>query len=78
VKTEGKNAIANIVGSCLGWNLRVVFRDCRTIFPKRFARHALVGKVFVASMLTMALGAVYRESRSIKQATSAAESQPSI
>src|ERR1700683_3275671 len=38
VRAEGKNAIANIVGSYLRWNLRIVFRDRCTVFPERFAR----------------------------------------
>ena len=41
-------------------DLRVAVRGRGNVFPEGFPRHVLAGKVFVASMLTMAVAAVYR------------------
>jgi hypothetical protein len=46
-------------------------------FRKGSPRHVLAGKIFVASMLTMAVGAVL-PSQDISQTISAAVFQPSI
>ena len=45
--------------SYLRWDCGFAVGDRCHIVPQRFPRHMLAGKVFVASMLTMAAAAVY-------------------
>jgi uncharacterized membrane protein len=55
----GGLALTNIALTRLRWHLGLVSGAAASLFRKGSRRHTLAGKVFVASMLTMALGATW-------------------